>query len=133
MPDFAKPFSGMVPDRKMTLSELTRALRLNIAGEEEAIHLYEAHADATDNELAKTVLRDIANEERVHVGEFQRLLMLLLDDEGTFLTQGAEEVDEMKEGGPEAKNAAEAAPSIAPRSLPTIGNLRKQDVARNTV
>lgn len=133
MPDFANPFSGMVPDRKLTLSELTRALRLNIAGEEEAIHLYEAHADATDNELAKTVLRDIANEERVHVGEFQRLLTILLEDEAAFLAQGAEEVDEIKEGGPEAKNAQPSVPEVISKSLPTVGSLRKQSAAKDTV
>ena len=77
MPEFVKPFAGMVPDRKMTHSELIRAIRLNLAAEEEATHLYESHADATDNELARKVLHDIADEERVHAGEFQRLVDLL--------------------------------------------------------
>ena len=58
----------------MTLSELIRAMRINLSAEEDATSLYMAHADATDNELAKKVLIDIANEERVHVGEFQRLI-----------------------------------------------------------
>jgi len=49
MPEFVNPFSGMAPDRKMTNAELIRALRLNIAAEEEAIHLYEAHAVAFCN------------------------------------------------------------------------------------
>lgn len=91
------PFSGKVPDRKLTDSELARAIRLNLAAEQEAIHLYLSHADATDNELAKKVLRDIADEEREHVGEFQRLLNILLPDEEKFLAEGAEEVDEMAE------------------------------------
>lgn len=97
MPDFPDPFSGVVPDRKLTLNELVRAIRLNLAAEQEAIHLYQAHADATDNELAAAVLRDIADEEREHVGEFQRLLSILLDDEDELLADGAEEVDEMAE------------------------------------
>lgn len=97
MPDFPDPFSGKVPDRKLTFNELIRAIRLNIAAEQEAIHLYQAHADATDNELAAAVLRDIADEEREHVGEFQRLLYILLDDEEELLADGAEEVDEMAE------------------------------------
>ena len=98
MPEFANPFSGKTPERKLTKRELIRALRLNIAAEEEAIHLYQAHADATDNELAQEVLEDIADEERVHVGEFQRLISILLDDEDELLADGAEEVDEMAEG-----------------------------------
>ncbi|MCE5186800.1 MAG: hypothetical protein LLF76_11815 [Planctomycetaceae bacterium] len=122
MPDFANPFSGMTPGRKLTLSELTRALRIDLASEEEAIHLYEAQADATDNNLAKIVLRDIANEERVHAGEFQRLLTILLHDEAAFIAQGAEEVDEMQAGGPEAKNQ-QSPPEVA-NPVPTIGTLK---------
>ncbi|MFQ6034744.1 MAG: demethoxyubiquinone hydroxylase family protein [Sedimentisphaerales bacterium] len=95
MPEFVNPFSGVVPQRKLTDSELARAIRLDLAAEQEAVHIYEAHADATDNELAKKVLRDIANEERVHAGEFQRLLNILLKDEQGFLAQGAQEVDEI--------------------------------------
>jgi rubrerythrin len=97
MPEFMNPFSGVVPDRKMTMAELIRALRLNLAAEQEAVHLYESHADATDNALAKAVLHDIANEERVHAGEFQRLINILVDDEAALLAEGAEEVDEIAE------------------------------------
>ncbi len=61
------------------------------------MHLYEALADATDDSLAKEVLQDIADEERVHAGEFQRLLNILLPDEEKLLAKGAEEVDEMAE------------------------------------
>lgn len=95
------PFKGMVPERKLSDRELVRALRLSLAAEEEAIHLYEALADATNNPLAKEVLQDIADEEKVHAGEFQRLLNILLPDEEEFLAEGAEEVDEMASGSVE--------------------------------
>jgi rubrerythrin len=96
MPDFTNPFTGMVPDRKMTLEELIRAIRMNIAAEEDATHLYTAHANATDNELAKAVLLEIAREERVHIGEFSRLLNILMDgDEDATLAEGADEVNEL--------------------------------------
>jgi rubrerythrin len=95
MPEFVSPFSGKVPDRKLTHEELVRAIRLNIAAEHEAIHLYMAHADATDHPLAKRVLVDIANEEREHVGEFMRLLEILTGDEDQWLAEGRAEVDEM--------------------------------------
>ena len=42
MANFLDPFSGMVPDRKMNPEEIIRALRLDLAAEEEAIHLYNA-------------------------------------------------------------------------------------------
>jgi len=97
MPSFPNPFFGNVPDRKMDRHELVRALRLDIAGEHEAIAVYQAHADATDNPLAKKVLLDIADEEREHVGELTQLLKMLLDDEAELLEDGAEEVREMAE------------------------------------
>ena len=97
MPEFVNPFSGKVPDRKLTTEELIRAIRLNVAAEHEAIHLYMAHAEATDHPLAKKVLIDVANEEREHVGEFNRLLEILTGDEDEYLAEGREEVDEMAE------------------------------------
>jgi len=97
MPEFLNPFSGMTPDRKMTERELTRSIRLALAAEQEAVHLYEALADATDNALAAEVLQDIADEERVHAGEFQRLITILLPDEEKHFAKGTEEVDEMAE------------------------------------
>lgn len=97
MPEFLNPFTGVIPGRKLTSRELTRALRLTLSAEEEAVHLYEALADATDNELAKAVLQEIANEERVHAGEFQRVLNILLPDEEKWLSDGAAEVNEVAE------------------------------------
>ncbi|MEF8787761.1 MAG: demethoxyubiquinone hydroxylase family protein [Planctomycetota bacterium] len=96
MPEFPDPFSGKVPDRKLTKGELVRALRLNLAAEHEAIHLYTAHAEATDDELVARVLRDVADEEREHLGEFQKLLSILLDDEDELRGEGAEEVEGMR-------------------------------------
>lgn len=95
MPEFTNPFTGMVP-RKMTKEELIRAIRLDLTAEEEAVHLYMAHADATDDPLVKKVLIDVANEERVHAGEFQRLLNILAPDEEGLMAEGAAEVDEMQ-------------------------------------
>ena len=95
MAEFLNPFSGKVPERKLTAGELIRAIRLVLAAEHQAVHLYMAHAEATDNPLAKKVLLDIANEERVHAGEFARLLSILTGDEDALLAEGAQEVDEM--------------------------------------
>ncbi|MBM7558446.1 rubrerythrin [Marinitoga litoralis] len=51
-------------------------------------------AESIDNELAKEVLIDIANEERVHAGEFLRLLKELDPEEEKFYEEGAKEVEE---------------------------------------
>jgi rubrerythrin len=125
MPEFTNPFIGVVPGRKMTDSELLRALRLDLSAEEEAVHLYLSHADATDNELAKKVLQDIADEERVHKGEFQRLISILSKKEDSFLAEGAEEVDAMAAG---EEPPDKTGPSVPSAKGPTamIGDLKGQ-------
>ena len=50
MPNFANPFQGNV-NRKLTNEELMQAIRLDIAGELEAIYVYEAHILATERPL----------------------------------------------------------------------------------
>ena len=82
---------------QLTSEELIRAIRLDLAAEHEAVHAYMAHADATDNPVAKAVLIDIANEERVHAGEFARLLAILTGDEDEFLKKGTLEVNAIVE------------------------------------
>jgi rubrerythrin len=125
MPEFLNPFSGKVPDRKLTTEELIRAIRLDLAAEHEAVHLYMAHADATDHPLAKKVLIDIADEERVHAGEFARLLQILTGDEDTFLAEGVEEVDEMAAELGVTEEAGGAEAPAAGGEETTIGSLKE--------
>ncbi len=99
MAQFIDPFTGVIPDRPLSDSELVRTLRMSLAAEHEAVHQYMAQADATNNKLAKKVLIDIANEERVHAGEFMRLIAILTGDEDKYLAKGKKEVDEMAEEG----------------------------------
>jgi rubrerythrin len=94
MPEFGHPFSGLANDRKLTDEELIRAIRFLVAAEYEAIQLYMQLAESTHNKLAVEVLKDIANEERVHAGEFLRLLHELAPDEEQFYAEGAKEVEE---------------------------------------
>ncbi len=102
MPDFGHPFAGMKKDHKLSNEELIRAIRFMISAEYEAVQLYMQLAESTDNKLAIEVLKDIADEERVHAGEFLRLLKELAPDEEKFYAEGAEEVEEeikkMKKG-----------------------------------
>jgi rubrerythrin len=95
MPEFSNAFSGLANDRQLTDAELVRAIRFMIAAEYEAVQLYQQLAESTDNELAKVVLVDIADEEKVHAGEFLKLLHELQPDEEEFYKEGYEEVEEM--------------------------------------
>lgn len=94
MPDFGNPFSGLANNRKLTKEELIREIRFMVAAEYEAIQLYMQLAESTDNQLAIQVLTEIADEERIHAGEFLRLLHELAPDEKDFYAEGTKEVEE---------------------------------------
>ncbi len=122
MPSFANPFAGNV-DRKMTNAELMQALRLDIAGELEAIYLYESHYLATDDPAAKAVLADIRDEEKAHMGELITLMRHLDPKETEFFLDGQGEVKEMLEDlGIKTDGQIAPAPS-EPASAPTVGDL----------
>lgn len=124
------PFHSLTP-RKLTDSELARSIRLNIEAELDAINLYAAHLDATDNEEAKAILRHVMDEEREHAALFWQLIARLdpqqaqHDREASqkyqLITTGAshEEVEAVGEG-----DGAEAPDVELPKRL-TVGNLRK--------
>ena len=95
MPDFGNAFSGLAAGRTLTHEELVRAVRFMVAAEYEAVQIYVQLAESTDNELAKRVLMDIADEEIVHAGEFMRLLKELAPREEALYAEGAQEVQEM--------------------------------------
>jgi rubrerythrin len=110
MPEFTTPFSGLACERKLTREELVRAIRFSMAAEFEAIQLYMQLAESIDDQIAKRVLKDVADEERVHAGEFLRLLNLLDPAEEKLYAQGAEEVEEMmKQVGKKAPQKDEKA------------------------
>ena len=94
MPDFGSSLSGLASNRKLTDQELIRTIRFMIAAEYEATQLYTQLAESTDNKLAIAVLKDIADEELVHAGEFLRLLHELAPEEKKFYAKGAKEVEE---------------------------------------
>lgn len=96
MPSFGSPFAGNVP-RKISKEELIQAVRLDIAGELEAIFIYDAHVQATDDPRAKKILADIRDEEKAHVGELMELLKILDPKEGDFFEEGVQEVKELME------------------------------------
>ncbi len=118
MPNFANPFQGAVA-RKMTNAELMNALRLDIAGELEAIFLYDAHVQATDDPAAKAVLADIRDEEKVHVGELITLMRYLDPKEASAFFEGENEVHEMLEKLGLSSSFKETSPTA------TVGDLSK--------
>ena len=129
MPSFANPFSGNV-DRKMTKEELIQAVRLNIAGELEAIYVYDAHVQATDNPIAKAVISDIRDEEKVHIGELMTLLRILDPKEAELFLDGQQEVNELLEelngGKTSPANGGQEAGGSSDKPSLTVGSLIDQ-------
>ncbi|MGB4469442.1 MAG: hypothetical protein WBI37_02250 [Tepidanaerobacteraceae bacterium] len=117
MPTFANPFSGNV-ERKVSKQELIQAIRLDIAAELEAIFIYDAHIQATDDVFVKRVLSDIRDEEKAHVGELMTLLRHLDPTEADFFLEGEEEVREMME---------ELGIKEPPKPGSTVGSLLKEE------
>ena len=52
MPSFGNPFAGKNSDRKLSKSELVRAVRMMVAAEYEAIQMYSQLAESIDNKLS---------------------------------------------------------------------------------
>ena len=70
-------------------------LRVAIIAELDAVNLYEQMAALTDDKHIKTILLDIAREEKTHVGEFQTLLLMNDKQQEKELAEGKKEVEEL--------------------------------------
>lgn len=93
LPKSAQNLEVVKTPERLTPREATRAIRDAIIAEEGAIKQYETVVDACGDAKVKKILQSIADEERVHVGELQKLLAGLLPDEQEKLDEGAEEVE----------------------------------------
>jgi rubrerythrin len=77
----------------MNKNELINGIRVDLEKEHDAINTYMSQVHATTNSKARKVLKAIADEERVHVGELTQLLELLNNEE-KYLEKGEGEVIE---------------------------------------
>lgn len=81
----------------MSGDELLQALRVDLAGELEAIIGYEAHAMSTTDERVKKVLSHIADEERQHVGELQQLLFIMSPQDAQKTQKGIQAIQQQQQ------------------------------------
>lgn len=70
-------------------------IRVGIIAEYDAVNLYEQMAAKATDPNVKKVLLDIASEEKIHIGEFQALLMELDPEQVALMKEGEEEIREM--------------------------------------
>lgn len=93
--DFSTIAPTLTPEKKLSPREITRVIRQSIAAELDAIHLYELIVDSSEDKNIRKILQDIANEEKVHVGELEQLLKNFDIDVEKFTEEGKKEVEEM--------------------------------------
>ena len=86
-PSVVKNLSPKVADLQM--------LRFSMISELDAVNIYETFADLTKNQKIKQVMLDVAEEEKVHVGEFKRLMKNIDPKYQDFEDDGESEVGEM--------------------------------------
>lgn len=91
--ELTEPFK-LVPDRKLSDEEQVAMIRQAIVAEHDATAQYTLQAQAAKDPVVKKTLLDIADEERVHIGELTRILQRLTGNEDELMQQGAKEVEE---------------------------------------
>jgi len=99
MAELTNDLKSILEIRQLSEQELIRAIRVGIKAEIDAIHLYDMIAEATSNEKVSEVMRDVAKEERVHIGEFLRVLQDIYPQEMEDYNEGASEVEEIFSSG----------------------------------
>ena len=125
------PFHSLVP-RQLTDSELARSIRLNIEAELDAINLYTAHIDATNNEAAKAILRHVMDEEREHAALFWELIRHLDPEQAKHDSEASAKFKLIVSGAPkeaveaagESGGEAHADEALAAKVL-TVGTMRR--------
>lgn len=75
--------------------ELARVIRESIRAEHDAVQLYELIADSTNNAKVKKLMKSIADEEKIHVGEFEKLLTLFDSNNENLVNKGKEEAKDI--------------------------------------
>lgn len=94
MPNFGDPLTGLNSDRPLTKEELIRAIRFMVAAEYEAIEMYGKVHDAAEDEKIKKAIMSIIEEEKVHAGEFMKMVTYLDPEEVKFYQKGFKETKE---------------------------------------
>ena len=92
MPDFNTIKNVYSPERKLTQTEILRAVKFSIAAEYEAIQLYQQIMENTNNKNVIKALAEITEDEKKHVGGLNKLLEILSPEDNKIYQAGAEEI-----------------------------------------
>lgn len=75
--------------------ELAQKIRKDIIGELEAIIQYEEHAMSTNNAKMQKIWKDIASEEKIHIGELMEALFYFDPDSKMQYDKGVQEFEQL--------------------------------------
>lgn len=84
-----------IPDAETPTSDL-EILRAGILAELDAVNVYTQMASVASDPRIKSLLLDIAKEEKTHIGEFEELLKQMDAEYTKELENGAREVKDME-------------------------------------
>lgn len=124
------PFHFLVPGRKLSNRELASAMRLDLEAELDAINLYAAHLEATDDPQARAILQHVIAEEQEHAALFTELVHRLDPDQAKQVSSGSRKFALIVAGAPHqaveaaGEGASEAKPEPTARPGFTVGNAR---------
>lgn len=93
MAEVTNDLKSILSADQMSESEIIRAIRVSIKAEIDAVHLYDMIAESTNDERVARIMLQTAKEERVHIGEFMRLLQELNPNEMRDYNEGAAEAE----------------------------------------
>src|SRR5690242_12753172 len=137
LPDMPQtnPFHSLAPGRKLSDVELARSIRLNIEAELDAINLYAAHLEATDNAEAKAILQHVMDEEREHAALFWQLIQRLDPAQAKHDAEAGEKYRLIVSGAPDevvegvgkgnGSGGERAVAEPGPEKRFSVGNLKK--------
>lgn len=86
-----KAIDSVDPDFKFDKERLLVALRERIREEYDAINKYLSMVPHVEEQWIVDIIKDIANEEKVHVGELEAILYKLSPEEKSKVKEGMEE------------------------------------------
>lgn len=94
MAEFTQITSVYKTGKKLEPIEMLRAIKLAITSEFEAIQIYQQIMESTEDKRIISVLKEITDDEKHHVGGLYKLLELLSPSDAAEYDYGAEETIE---------------------------------------
>lgn len=95
MVDFTSPYTATEREQ-LDDEQLAQSIRISMSHELDAINLYIAQMHATKDEVVKSMIHHIIEEEREHLAEFEQILFRLDQAQQEKMQEAEKEMQERK-------------------------------------